>query len=117
MLRAAEYQSSFSGHGKYAPDSLETLSSIASLALTLRPPITILPGSGINAHTVRAITRCNWWKEFREVHLSAGRWVDGSMQFRKEGMGMGVSGVSDWGVWRTDPDVVRDVKQIAEDSL
>ena len=39
------------------------------------------------------------------------------MQFRKEGMGMGVSGVSDWGVWRTDPDVVRDVKQIAEDSL
>ncbi|KAF8514749.1 copper homeostasis CutC domain-containing protein [Gautieria morchelliformis] len=106
-----------SGHGKYAPENLATLSSMASLALTFRPPITILAGSGINVNTAHAIARCDWWKRFKEVHLSAGQWIDGHMQFRKEGMGMGGGGASDWGIWRTDSDIVREVRQIMEDSL
>lgn len=107
----------YSGHGKLAPESLERLSQIASQALALRPPITVLPGSGINAKTVHDIAKCGWWKEFRELHLSAGHWIDGPMQFRKEGMGMGIGGRGEWGIWRTDPDVVKEVKTIAEKSL
>ena len=80
----------------------------------MQPPITILPGSGINVDTIYIITCSDWWKEFREVHLSAGHWVDGTMQFRKEGMGMGLGGVGEWGVWRTDTEVVREVRRIAE---
>ena len=68
-------------------------------------------------NTVCDIVKCNWWKEFREVHLSAGKWIDGSMHYRKEGMNMGVGGVNEWAVWRTDVDVVREVKQVTEASL
>lgn len=39
------------------------------------------------------------------------------MQFRKDGMGMGLGGLGEWEIWRTDPDIVREVKQIAKDSL
>ncbi|KAF8585130.1 hypothetical protein K439DRAFT_1632946 [Ramaria rubella] len=84
-----------SGHGRTVPESLQTLSSIASKALILQPPITILPGSGINVNTARSVANCEWWKEFREIHLSAGNWVDGPMQFRKEDMGMGLVGSED----------------------
>ena len=39
------------------------------------------------------------------------------MHYRKEGMNMGVGGVNEWAVWRTDVDVVREVKQVTEDAL
>jgi len=83
----------------------------------MQPPITVLPGSGINIDTIRAIACSYWWKEFREVHLSAGHWVEGTMQFRKEGMGMGFGEASEWCVWRTNAEIVSEVRRIAEDTL
>jgi len=104
-----------SGHGKRASDNLEVLTSLARLSLTLEPPITILPGAGINAETVRKLVSCDWWKEFRELHLSAGRWLDGSMIYRKEGFEMSLGGTGEWGVWRTDRAVVDKVRIVANE--
>lgn len=89
---------------------------MSELSLTLSPPITILPGSGINTNTVHNIVQHSWWKAFREIHLSAGGWNGSFMTFRKENMGMGAGGNHDWQVWRTDRNVVARVREIAEDA-
>lgn len=93
------------------------LETLASLAIAMKPPITILPGSGINPITVGAITCTGWWKFFQEIHLSGGHWVDGAMHVRRTSMGMGLGGLGEWGIWRTDAEQVKEVVKIAEDSL
>jgi len=80
------------------------------MAICCQPPIAVLPGSGINAESVHTIIACPWWKQFREIHLSAGEWINGQMVFRKEDMGMGVGGDREWSVWRSNAEVVRAVK-------
>lgn len=42
--------------------------------------------------------------------------MDGGMRFRKEGMGMGVGGQGEWGIWRTSEDVVRRVRKTVDDA-
>ncbi|KAL0572919.1 hypothetical protein V5O48_009032 [Marasmius crinis-equi] len=71
----------------------------------------ILPGSGINARTAERVVR-----ELApsEVHLSGGGWIEGEMLFRREGMGMGVSGDNDWRIWRTSETAVREIRSIVD---
>ncbi|KAF9245827.1 copper homeostasis protein CutC [Melanogaster broomeanus] len=91
-----------SGHSKCAasPEALTTLAYLldsASLA-----PIDILPGSGINISTIPVLCSALLPHGLKEIHLSGGKWVEGHSAYRREGMGMGVGGAGEWGVWRTD---------------
>ena len=81
-------------------------------------PITILPGSGISPNTVQILVAILLRVGLKEIHLSAGHFVDSEMQFRKRtgredpdaiGMGMG-----EWKVWKTDEDVVRQMRAIID---
>jgi copper homeostasis protein len=73
-----------------------------------------LPGSGINAETVGPLLDHLLPYGLKEIHLSAGAWIDNGAEYRKEGFGMGV-GEGEWGVWRTDEEKVREVKRIVEE--
>jgi copper homeostasis protein len=53
----------------------------------------------------------------REVHLSGGRWNEGRMHHRPEGMGMGVGHGRDWDVWCTDSEIIREVRQIVDQTV
>ena len=77
--------------------------------------VNILPGSGINADTVSTLLDGLLPYGLREIHLSAGAWLPGEATFRREGMGMGVGGDGEWGIWRASEDVVRAVRRIADD--
>lgn len=46
--------------------------------------------------------------------MSGGKWIDGGMSHRPEGMGMGVGGEGEWGVWITQEQVVHEVRLIAD---
>jgi len=133
-----------SGHGKIAtsPSSLSILSDLhketiqhfrtlshvqpyAVSSLTSQPtrtppvePITILPGSGINPNTVQILVAILLRVGLKEIHLSAGHFVESEMQFRKRagredqgaiGMGMG-----EWKVWKTDERMVRQMRGIID---
>lgn len=39
------------------------------------------------------------------------------MGFKRPNMGMGLGGESDWGVWRTQRDKVREVRRIVDEML
>lgn len=107
-----------SGQGPTAPASLDTIAALLSNNASMaeahgRSPITIMPGSGINLSTLSAVLDALLPLGLEEIHMSAGRWMDNVETFRREGMGMGVGGQGEWGVWRTDESVVREVKRIA----
>lgn len=42
--------------------------------------------------------------------MSGGHWTDGASIWRRDGMGMGVGGASEWGIWRTNASAIRAVK-------
>ncbi|KAJ3800206.1 copper homeostasis CutC domain-containing protein [Lentinula aff. detonsa] len=106
-----------SGQGKSASQSLEILASLLKATRNSQDQsssLTIMPGSGINPNTVGHVVNTLLPLGLSEIHLSGGSWMEGGMSFRREGMGMGVGGKGNWGIWRTDEGVVREVKAQVE---
>ncbi|EMD32547.1 hypothetical protein CERSUDRAFT_68572 [Gelatoporia subvermispora B] len=105
------------GHGRAAPSSLHvlrTLFATASGAHAHSHVPALLPGAGINAPTARPLLDALLPCGLREIHLSAGAWEPGAMRYRPEGMGMGLGGDGEWGVWRASEERVRAVRAIAD---
>jgi len=75
----------------------------------------ILPGSGISPYTVRSVLLELLPLGLSQIHMSGGRWIPGESQHRKDGMGMGV-GESEWAVWRTHEENVREVVEIISET-
>ncbi|KAG6910500.1 hypothetical protein DXG01_009919 [Tephrocybe rancida] len=108
-----------SGHGKTVPEALTTLTS---LILTTKDLIenepwglTILPGSGINPSTVGPILNALLPLGLQEIHLSGSRWIGSDMVFKREGMGMGIGGDGEWGVWMVDGENISEVRDVADE--
>ncbi|EIW64169.1 uncharacterized protein TRAVEDRAFT_100761, partial [Trametes versicolor FP-101664 SS1] len=89
------------------PSALPTLRTLLRDASRMPSSAKVLVGSGINAHTVDPLLKELLPCGLREVHLSGGGWVPSEMEFQREGMGMGVGGEGEWGLWRTSEDKVR----------
>ncbi|KAG6841781.1 hypothetical protein C0991_007110 [Blastosporella zonata] len=108
-----------SGQGKRALEALSTLASLFRTTKELngdeRWGLTILPGSGVNATTVAPILDALLPLGLQEIHLSGSRWFQGGMRFKREGMGMGIGGDGDWGVWMVDGEKVSEVRNIADE--
>jgi copper homeostasis protein len=102
-----------SGQSKSASAGLLVLRELLQRSQGTGGPA-ILPGAGINPGTIRNVLDRLLPYELKGVHLSGGRWVEGGMVHRPEGMGMGVSAESQWGVWQTDGNAIREVRRIAD---
>ncbi|KAG2044406.1 copper homeostasis protein CutC [Suillus americanus] len=107
-----------SGQGTTAisANSLDVLKNLLDLAKYQDPRIEILPGSGINSSTVGALCQALLPHGLREVHMSGGCWIDGASIWRRDGMGMGMGGASEWGIWRTSTSAIRAVKDVIDSS-
>ncbi|EJU01051.1 hypothetical protein DACRYDRAFT_22857, partial [Dacryopinax primogenitus] len=87
------------------------LSLITQLSIAHPNSLTLMPGSGVNAHTITPLLQSLypiWHDQDKrgEVHLSAGRWAEPRKTFRRErmGFGLGVMGGEEmerreWGRW------------------
>lgn len=76
--------------------------------------LTILPGSRINPSNVGLILDALLPLGLQEMHLSGACWVEGGMLYRRANMGMGIDGQGEWGIWTTDEQKVREVREIAD---
>lgn len=95
----------------HAPSSLAVLQKLLREA---KRTLTILPGAGINPDTVGPLLEGLSPYGLREVHLSGGEWQPSEMAFRRDGMGMGMGGDGEWGIWRTKEEAVKTVRQVAD---
>ncbi|CCA67153.1 hypothetical protein PIIN_00986 [Serendipita indica DSM 11827] len=102
---------SHSGGAPSAPDAVET---IAHLMGTTGDSISIMPGSGINQHTVGNLVSSLPRGSVREVHLSGGEWKPGQAIWRKIGMGMGAPTDHEWDIWRTSANKIRAVRDVLD---
>jgi len=102
-----------SGHGPTAPGSLDALKKLFQIRKDVieNDPwgLSILPGSGINGQNVTQLLGTLVPLGLKEIHMSGGMWVESTMSFRREGMGMGI-GQNEWHMWRTQEDKVREVR-------
>lgn len=70
--------------------------------------ITILAGAGISAENVTDIAKTTGITNF---HASAKTTLQSKMKFRREGVPMGLPGISEYEIWRTDPAKVRSIRK------
>ena len=68
----------------------------------------ILVGAGVDAAAIRTLAPATGADAF---HLSAKRIEPSGMAFRREGVPMGLPGLSEFEVWRCDSDAVRKARQ------
>ncbi|MBR5510173.1 MAG: copper homeostasis protein CutC [Lachnospiraceae bacterium] len=61
--------------------------------------ITLMAGAGVNADVIEALYRSTG---LRAYHMSGKRTGDSVMQYRREGVPMGLPGISEYEIWRTD---------------
>ena len=73
-----------------------------------------MPGSGIRADTAKDLLEPLIKYGLQDVHMSGGIWVPGEMVYRREGLGMGVGGSSEWGVFRTNKEEIEGVKDLID---
>lgn len=110
-----------SGQEATVAEALPKLETLFNLSRALTDSevwgLTILPGSGINSKTVSEILSRLLPLGLKEIHLSGGQWVPNDMAFKRPDMGMGFGGESDWGIWRTQTDEVREVRRIVDEML
>ena len=75
--------------------------------------ITIQAGSGVGAEVIRQLYPLTG---VRAYHMTGKRVIDSEMQFRKDGVNMGLPMLSEYEIWRTEADNIRAAKKVLEDS-
>ena len=74
--------------------------------------ITIQAGSGVGAEVIRQLYPLTG---VRAYHMTGKRVIDSEMQFRKDGVNMGLPMLSEYEIWRTDVDNIRAAKKVLEE--
>ena len=77
-----------------------------------RGRITIQAGSGVGAEVIRQLYPLTG---VRAYHMTGKRVIDSEMQFRKDGVNMGLPMLSEYEIWRTDVDNIRAAKKVLEE--
>lgn len=73
-----------------------------------------MPGSGIRADTAGDLLEPLVKYGLQEVHMSGGSWIPGEMVYRPEALGMGIGGPSEWGIFRTNKEEIKGVKDLID---
>ncbi|MDC7289921.1 copper homeostasis protein CutC [Blautia schinkii] len=77
-----------------------------------RRRIKIQVGSGVNAEVIREVyPKTN----ARAYHMSGKVTLDSPMRYRKEGVNMGLPTISEYEIWRTDAENIREAKRVLEE--
>lgn len=107
-----------SGQANKVMEGLSTLDTIFKTRKSIIEDeawgLAIMPGSGINGSTLPNLLRTLLPLNLREIHLSGGRWFPSEMAFERSGMGLGAGKEGEMGVWRTEEQEVRLVREIAD---
>ncbi len=95
-----------SGRASSCRDGLPLLKELAELSENSGPAI--LAGGGVNADTVRLLLAET---RVRSFHMSGKTVLDSGMTYRNPAVSMGLPGISEYQLWRTDADAVRAVRR------
>ena len=96
-----------------APTAWEGREVIARLLAQAGPEVQILIGGGVNGDVIRRFRR--ELPQANAFHLSGKTVLDSGMTYRNEEVSMGLPGISEFQVWRTDEEAIRQAAQALKD--
>jgi len=77
-----------------------------------RGRISILTGSGVSAKAIRELYPLTGGTAY---HMSGKKVLDSAMRYRKDGVNMGLAGMSEYEIWRTEEEAVRAARSVLEE--
>ena len=95
-------------------DSLSGASLLGELVSESRDRIVIQAGGGVNADVIRKLYEKTG---VRAYHMSGKRTIDSAMRYRREDVNMGIGGISEYEIWRTDEQAIRAAHDVLEELL
>ena len=84
---------------------------LAELAEQAAGRVEILAGAGVNPGVIEKLAGCT---AVRAFHMSGKKVMDSRMEFRREGVPMGIPGFSEFEIWQTDREKVRRAVQVLQ---
>jgi copper homeostasis protein len=84
---------------------------LAELAEQAAGRVEILAGAGVNPGVIEKLAGCTTVRAF---HMSGKKVMDSRMEFRREGVPMGIPGFSEFEIWQTDREQVRRAVQVLQ---
>ena len=84
---------------------------LAELAEQAAGRVEILAGAGVNPGVIEKLAGCT---AVRAFHMSGKKVMDSRMEFRWEGVPMGIPGFSEFEIWQTDREQVRRAVQVLQ---
>lgn len=77
-----------------------------------RGEVELLIGAGVSAGAIRRVKEAI--PDAASFHMSGKRVLESGMAYRKQGVSMGLRGISEYEIWRTDEQAVRDAREELE---
>lgn len=96
-----------------APSSLEGIDLYQKLIEKANGEISILAGGGIKASTIEKLLKQTSLTAF---HMSGKIVVESSMVFRNPAVSMGLPGISEYNIWLTDENNVREARKVLDEA-
>ncbi len=97
-----------SGQQNSCKKGMELIDQLCRRAQSMKHPIEIMAGAGIHAAVIQTFLEHTGVTAF---HMSGKKVTDSRMTYRKEGIWMGLPGLSEFEIWKTDE---REVGRAAE---
>ncbi len=91
--------------------ALEGAELIAELTAQSAGRIAIQAGSGVNAQVIKQLYPLT---KTTAYHMSGKMTLDSRMRYRKEGVSMGIGSVSEYEIWQTNEEAVREARTVLE---
>ena len=96
-----------------APSSLEGIDLYEKLIEKANGEISILAGGGIKASTIEKLLKQTSLTAF---HMSGKIVVESGMEFRNPAVSMGLPGISEYNIWLTDENNVREARRVLDEA-
>lgn len=96
-----------------APSSLEGIDLYEKLIEKAGDEIAILAGGGIKASTIKTLLEKTSLTSF---HMSGKIVVESGMEFRNPVVSMGLPGISEYNIWLTDENNVREARKVLDEA-
>lgn len=96
-----------------APSSLEGIDLYEKLIEKANGEISILAGGGIKASTIEKLLKQTSLTAF---HMSGKIVVESGMKFRNPAVSMGLPGISEYNIWLTDENNVREARRVLDEA-
>ncbi len=100
-----------SGQENSSLKGMKLIESLHQKAMEYRNPVEIMAGAGINASVIEIFLKET---NITSFHMSGKEVIESQMIYKKEGVPMGLPGISEFEIWRTSEEQVKKAVQVLE---